>query len=304
MTGEKWPEDPAGLFGMNLRLLREEKGMSQSEVARQMSERGHPWHQSTVYRVEQGKQEASYSEARDLAAILRTSMERFSWTGPEANGTAYVYAAGARLHQNYEQVAEAVEHLLRTRAAAERVLDQFKDSEYERVQEARADVAARMEDYDLEYAIQLGEWRYANRGREEEDTDDGEPDEEAAPAITEHRHNAGNAGVLPKPGSPLHYDPVAAVATLARGIPSIPPDQLRATLQAFHVAASPAITRAMSAWTSPDAQRSIAAMAGAARDLLAQAGMQPGTREADQLAVIAGALAAASPPDTSKSQRK
>src|SRR5689334_1907205 len=108
MEAEKQQETPDERFGRNLRDLRDHEGMSQAELARQMTAHGHPWHQSTVYRVEQGRQAASYSESRALAVILKTSMERFDWAGQEATETGAVYAAGARLRYRFDQVAEAV----------------------------------------------------------------------------------------------------------------------------------------------------------------------------------------------------
>lgn len=208
MGGESWPQDPAGVFGMNLRLLRGK--LSQKELARQMTGRGHPWHQSTVYRIEQGKQTATYPEAKDLAEILHTSMERFSWTGPEANGTAYVYGAGARVSQSYEDVAEAVSRQLTDLDTADRVVAQQRDSKYERVREACEDVAARIEEYGLNEAVDEGIQRWRERtGREEDDDDDAEPDEEGQPGVVDQR-DAEPAGLLRGQGVDGHQGQRAA----------------------------------------------------------------------------------------------
>jgi transcriptional regulator with XRE-family HTH domain len=177
-------ESPDEVFGANVRALRERLGLSQSEVARQMTERGHPWHQSTVYRVEVGEQPVSYWASRDLAAVLRTSAERFSWTGPEANETEFVNMAGVRLRQCYEVVAAAVERLLGESAAARRVVAAHEASKYERVQEAIRDVTARIEEYDLTPAVNAGIARYNERFTEDED--DGADD--AVPVTDEEDH--------------------------------------------------------------------------------------------------------------------
>ena len=79
MGGEFKRESANERLGTNVRALRERKGISQAKLAELMTERGWPWHQSTVYRVESGKQTVGFSEAVDLAEILRTSLDRFTW---------------------------------------------------------------------------------------------------------------------------------------------------------------------------------------------------------------------------------
>jgi len=154
----------------NLRALRERAGMSQRDLAEAMTERGRPWHQSTVYRVESGKQELSFAEVYALAAILDTSTDRFTWSSPEATATEMVYAAGARLRQRYEQVAEAVHRLLAGQETAWRILAEHEGSGWPRADEAIEDVRARTRDYSLDYAIAEGVRRH------EEPDGEGEPD--------------------------------------------------------------------------------------------------------------------------------
>jgi transcriptional regulator with XRE-family HTH domain len=179
MSEEGRRENPNEIFGRNLRDLRDRQHISQSELARAMREHGHPWHQSTVYRVEQGRQDVSYWEAGALARILRTSADRFSWAGPEASATEMVYDAGAQLRKRHEAVAHAVFVLLLGHDRAERTLARSESSEYERVQEARRDVAERMDAYSLEAAVEEGIRRYEERGGEAEDGED-QPVEEAS----------------------------------------------------------------------------------------------------------------------------
>lgn len=171
---------------MNLRLLRGK--LSQAALAREMSERGHPWHQSTVYRIEQGKQTATYPEAKDLAEILHTSMERFSWTGPEANLVAWVEGVGTRASRSFDEVAEAVFRHLIDLDAAGRVVAQHRDSEYGRVREACEDTAARIHGYGPDAAVEEGRERLRERtGREADDDDDDGPDEERQPGVVDQQ---------------------------------------------------------------------------------------------------------------------
>lgn len=152
--------------------MREQKGMSQDALAEAMREREHSWHQQTVNRVEKGHQSLRAPELEALAAIMRTSLDRFTWGTAEANESEFVYASGARLRQQYEVVAEAVCRMLAEETIAERTVRRHKDSEWKRVQAAIEDVMARMEAYHLDAAIDEGIRRYEERVREQERTDE------------------------------------------------------------------------------------------------------------------------------------
>jgi len=167
MGGDFKRESANERLGANVRILRERKDISQAELARLMTERGWPWHQSTVYRVESGKQTVGFGEVVDLAEILRTSLDRFTWASAEANATEFVYAAGARLNQRYEITVDAVLRLIAEGRAAERVVAAHEGSEYERVREACEDVARRTEEYSLQAAIDAGIDRYEGRLEEQ-----------------------------------------------------------------------------------------------------------------------------------------
>lgn len=53
-----------------LKGLRNLASLSQPELAERMTAKGHPWHQSTVWKIEQGKRQVRVGELEDLAAIL------------------------------------------------------------------------------------------------------------------------------------------------------------------------------------------------------------------------------------------
>jgi transcriptional regulator with XRE-family HTH domain len=61
---------PEEIAGRQLALLREERGWSQSEVARRMKVYGYNWHQTTVGRVENGKRPLRLNELMHLAAMF------------------------------------------------------------------------------------------------------------------------------------------------------------------------------------------------------------------------------------------
>ncbi len=96
-----------------------------------------------------------------------------------------------------EEVSDAIYRLLLCLAAADRTVEMTKDSEYERVHEARRDTAERVEMYSLDNAIDEGIRRYEERGTEEkggEDVDDG-PDEEGQLGVVDQRQ-AKPEGIL------------------------------------------------------------------------------------------------------------
>jgi transcriptional regulator with XRE-family HTH domain len=64
---------PEEIAGRQLALLREERGWSQSEVARRMEASGYNWHQATVGRVENGKHPLRLNELVRLAAMFGVS---------------------------------------------------------------------------------------------------------------------------------------------------------------------------------------------------------------------------------------
>lgn len=62
-------------IGSNMQQLRKAKKLSQGELAQAMTERGRPWHQNTVSRIELGKQELdSIGDLNALQGILGTEI--------------------------------------------------------------------------------------------------------------------------------------------------------------------------------------------------------------------------------------
>jgi transcriptional regulator with XRE-family HTH domain len=159
-------------FGMNLRTLREQAGMSQTDLAAAMTERGFSWHQQTVGRLEAARQSVRLGEAEALTEILRTSLDRFTWGSAEANETQFTYAAGTRVRMQYEVVADAIRDHRAFTAAAERLLARPPATDSPRVKAAREDVAMRREEYSPDNAIAEGVRRYEYPNGEEAEGDD------------------------------------------------------------------------------------------------------------------------------------
>lgn len=107
---QKEPADER--FGANVRAERERAAMSQSALAAAMTKRGHAWHQQTVGRVERGQQSLRLAEAEDLAAILKTSVDRLTWTTKEASAGLLMDMTIGRASAAWEQIAAWTVRLL------------------------------------------------------------------------------------------------------------------------------------------------------------------------------------------------
>ena len=102
------PATPAGVadanFAANVRETRERLKMSQGELARRMSDRGFPYYQQTVRRVEDGKRKVSVGEGGALAEILRTTVDRLTWPGREASTAALLDRVTAKTERAFDQI--------------------------------------------------------------------------------------------------------------------------------------------------------------------------------------------------------
>ena len=65
-----------------MRTWRELHGWSQTELAERMQDRGHRWHQATVYKVEDGRRPTRLAEAVALADVLDVPLTNL--IGPDA----------------------------------------------------------------------------------------------------------------------------------------------------------------------------------------------------------------------------
>jgi len=75
-------DDVEGTFRRGVRTWRELHGWSQSELAQRMAERGHPFHQATVYKLEDGQRPTRLAEAVALAEVLEVPLAHL--IGPDA----------------------------------------------------------------------------------------------------------------------------------------------------------------------------------------------------------------------------
>lgn len=153
-------EDADRRFGNNLRRLREEAEMTQAELAKVMTESGWPWHQSTVARIESGRQSVRFAEAAVLAKILGISLDRLTWVEPEGPEAAAVSEAGRRLRRAFRRTSDAVRMHARAVSDARRTLDRNRNSPYQRVRDAVAELESTISNYGFEKAVDQGFHRF------------------------------------------------------------------------------------------------------------------------------------------------
>lgn len=153
-------DEQAQWFGDNIRKNRERKKMSQGDLAREMTARGWPWHQSTVYKTEHGTRRTEAFELHDLAEILGVPMNHLFWPPGEVNEAAMVERAIVMVRRAWEQTAQSALELISAIGWAERTLTQSRDSKYQRVRDSCAELEMELEAHTVEGAFQSGYERH------------------------------------------------------------------------------------------------------------------------------------------------
>lgn len=110
------PPLPPGIadenFATRIREERERKRWSQADVARFMAERGWPWHPQTVQKIENGHRKVTVGEAKALAEIFKTTVDRLTWPGKVASAAGLLNMYTARAEQAWHQIAAWTDVLL------------------------------------------------------------------------------------------------------------------------------------------------------------------------------------------------
>lgn len=170
----KQPRDKtAETLGANVRYLREHASVSQTELARRMAERGWPWHQATVYRVETGKQPVRFDEALDLADLLGVTLDRLTWAIGESAEEELATFAITSLRERMQEAAVAIARLRVARVVAESRAKAAADSDYPHIRELANGIEQDAQAADLDALLALTNilWR---RYRQGIDTDPGD----------------------------------------------------------------------------------------------------------------------------------
>lgn len=64
------------IFAVNLKALRNDRGMTQSELARHMADKGFKWHQATVFKLENGERQIQLGELREISKLFNVALDR------------------------------------------------------------------------------------------------------------------------------------------------------------------------------------------------------------------------------------
>jgi transcriptional regulator with XRE-family HTH domain len=170
------PAEPAGmvdeLFAIQVRETRERLKMSQGELARQMSARGFPYYQQTVRRIEDARRKVSVGEAKALAEILGTTMDRLTWPDREASAAALLDMSIGRAQQAYEQIAAWTATLLWAQGQLGTTVGETEGKTFREAQNMREILAeaALMLQLTPEAAVEMGRKDHEEgRGVHEED---------------------------------------------------------------------------------------------------------------------------------------
>lgn len=150
--GESYDERLA----LNLRAVRDGRGLSQAALADAMSARGHGWHQQTVARAEAGTQPVKFAEAASLAEILGVPLDRFTWTSPEAAAARFLAESRDRVVAAAGAVTGAAAALLRARHDAGVAVGSTREHATPAVAEAREELLAALAGHDLAAAVAAG----------------------------------------------------------------------------------------------------------------------------------------------------
>jgi len=95
-----------------LKVLRQRARLSRVDLAERMSGKGHPWHETTAYKIESGRRNVRVGELADLAAIL---------------GVTPAVLLSDDDHEEAVAVRDVIERALRQQMAAE-ILSGNRDS--------------------------------------------------------------------------------------------------------------------------------------------------------------------------------
>jgi transcriptional regulator with XRE-family HTH domain len=109
------PELTEQRFAANLRGVREDSRMSQYALAQEMSERGWPWRQQTVARVETGQRMVRLGEATAIAEILQVPLDMLILPRGESRDAELLTEWMQRAQSAFAQIMSAAAELIVTR---------------------------------------------------------------------------------------------------------------------------------------------------------------------------------------------
>jgi transcriptional regulator with XRE-family HTH domain len=109
VNNQQVPIDFNVRVGGNLQQLRKEKGMSQTDLAQELTERGFPFQQQTILKIEKGARPLKLEEAQVIAEILGVHpvlLSDYSNADPATVARAQRQNGLAGIAERHQQIAE------------------------------------------------------------------------------------------------------------------------------------------------------------------------------------------------------
>ncbi len=129
-------ETPDERFAESFRKRREMLGLSQSEVAEKMTERGFACHQQTIAKVERGARSVRIGEAQALAAIVETSVDYLMMPTDAAIYDRLLITERSKSKRLYEALVENTSDLLKLQMELHSAIEKAKEVGGERIEKS------------------------------------------------------------------------------------------------------------------------------------------------------------------------
>jgi transcriptional regulator with XRE-family HTH domain len=114
-------------FAANFKAARERAKLSGREVAEQMRERGIPWHQQTVVRLESGEQRVRLGEAEALAGIVGSSVDALMRPADLDMAARDILSSAAKVRDSRRKLTDATARFDTDVAWLRRLLDKARE---------------------------------------------------------------------------------------------------------------------------------------------------------------------------------
>lgn len=161
------PQASAGVIdewvAWNVRIRRENLGMSQADLAQKMAALGWKYYPQTVHRIESGQRKVTIGEAEALARIFSTTVDTLTWPDMVTHTAAWFGVFIGRADAAFEQIAAQARELLFDREHLERALaevERRKIGDQDGVREVADDARSVLERAAPEQAVEVGRGEY------------------------------------------------------------------------------------------------------------------------------------------------
>lgn len=115
--------------GENLRRLRLARGMNQEQLAAAVAERGIPFRQQTIVKIEKGQRPLRLREADAITEALEVAIDALVGEEAVADWAAVLIHHTREVDEQWRKLADAARGLLRGKESLRHTLDTVKEKE-------------------------------------------------------------------------------------------------------------------------------------------------------------------------------